>query len=217
MELKNLKINFLGDSITQGCGASSVEKRYTDLIASKYGAIVKNYGIGGTRIAVQTNEFSYLPHNADFVTRVDQMDDDADLVIVFGGTNDYEHGDAPVGTFDDRDPYTFYGALHTLCQKLLLKYPSSRIAFITPLHRCNEFTVYPDKDGNPKRTLKEYVEIIREITEYYSIGIIDLYRTSQIQPNIEENKVMFMPDGLHPNDAGYEILTDRITSYIKAL
>ena len=35
------------------------------------------------------------------------MDSDADVVVVFGGTNDFGHGDAKLGTFESRDPYTF--------------------------------------------------------------------------------------------------------------
>ena len=53
MVLKGLKINVLGDSITDGCGTSAPEKRFTDLIAARTGAVVRNYGIGGTRIARQ--------------------------------------------------------------------------------------------------------------------------------------------------------------------
>ena len=33
MELKGTAINFLGDSITEGVGASEVSKRYTDILA----------------------------------------------------------------------------------------------------------------------------------------------------------------------------------------
>ena len=53
MNLKGSKINFLGDSITEGHGTSATEKRFTDLVAQRYGAECRNYGIGGTRIALQ--------------------------------------------------------------------------------------------------------------------------------------------------------------------
>ena len=48
-----MKLLFLGDSITQGVGASTQDKRYTDLVAAKLGCKVINYGISGTRIARQ--------------------------------------------------------------------------------------------------------------------------------------------------------------------
>lgn len=54
MELKNKKVLFLGDSITAGTGVSSPEKCYVSVFGKISGAIVTNYGIGGTRIAKQS-------------------------------------------------------------------------------------------------------------------------------------------------------------------
>ena len=48
MELQGIKINFLGDSITEGAGVSAPERRYPDLIAAETGAICRNYGISGS-------------------------------------------------------------------------------------------------------------------------------------------------------------------------
>ena len=47
---------------------------------------------------------------------------DADGVVVFGGTDDFGHGDAPIGTPSDRTYDTFYGACHVLFSKLIEKY-----------------------------------------------------------------------------------------------
>ena len=47
------------------------------------------------------------------------------MIFVFGGTNDYGHGDAPLGKQGDNDPLTFYGALYDLYQRLLKKYPGA--------------------------------------------------------------------------------------------
>lgn len=56
MILKNKRVLFLGDSITEGVGVSSPEKCYVSVFGKMSGAIVKNYGIGGTRIAKQTRK-----------------------------------------------------------------------------------------------------------------------------------------------------------------
>ena len=45
MKLEGLKINVLGDSITQGVGASSPDKMFTEVLARKTGATVRNYGL----------------------------------------------------------------------------------------------------------------------------------------------------------------------------
>ena len=216
MELKGTKINFLGDSITEGAGTSSHDKMFTMLIEREYGAICQNYGIGGTRIARQktpTNE----KHDRDFISRVPEMDNDADMVVVFGGTNDFGHGDAPIGTMSDRTPYTFYGALHCLYTALIEKYPGVPIVVLTPLHRITEDIPTGDNKPAPVGTLKEYVNIIREVAEYYSLPVLDLFKESGLQPKIPVIQQKYVPDGLHPNDAGNEILAHKIARFLEML
>ncbi len=217
MELQGKKVLFLGDSITAGSGASCIEKCYVSVFGKISGADVRNYGIGGTRIARQKQPSSEPRFDLDFVQRVDEMESEADVVAVFGGTNDYGHGDAALGTFESRDVYTFYGAMHTLCQKLINKYPNSVIMFITPLHRLNENR---DVNGIGIRNvapLSGYVDIIKEVARYYSLPVLDLYAVSGLQPEVDVIRELYMPDGLHPSDAGAEVLANRIMGFLKAL
>ncbi len=216
MELKNLKINVLGDSITEGVGTSSNEHRFGELLMSRYGAIVRNYGISGTRIARQHKPTAAKPnYDKDFVSRVKDMDPDADVVLVFGGTNDFGHSDAPLGCMSDRSDDTFYGALHTLFTNLLTKYPESKVVMLTPMHRYNEDSPIGDAKPEPVGTLLTYVNIIREVAQYYSIPLLDLYAESGITPKVEPIKNLYMPDGLHPSDKGNEVLCELIASFIK--
>ena len=212
MNLQGLKINFLGDSITEGHGCSSEETRFTSLIASQHGAITRCYGIGGTRLARQTKPSEWPRHDLDFPSRVAEMDPDADLIDVFGGTNDFGHGDAPFGDFSDRTADTFCGAIHELYVSLLEKYPTATIMVITPLHRSTE-----DIPNMHDKVLKDYVDVIRRGAEYYSLPMLDLYATYGVQPAVPVMKDTFMPDGLHPNDAGHVILTNKIAQFIKNL
>lgn len=212
MNLQGLKINFLGDSITAGHGTSAAEKQFTSLIAAKYGAITRCYGIGGTRIAKQRKPSGNPRHDLDFSSRVAEMDADADLITVFGGTNDFGHGDAPFGDFSDRTADTFCGALHVLFTLLLEKYPEATIMVMTPLHRSTEDI--PNMHG---KVLKDYVDMIRKAAEYYALPVLDLYATSGIQPAVPAIKEKYMPDGLHPNDAGHVLLTGKIVQFIMNL
>ena len=212
MNLKGLKINFLGESITEGHGCSSEALRFADRIAAEYGAITRNYGIGGTRLARQTKPSEWPRHDLDFPGRVAEMDPDADVVVVFGGTNDFGHGDAPFGTPADRTADTFCGALHELYTSLLTKYPRAQFVVITPLHRSTENE--PNMHG---KVLKDYVDEIRAAAEYYSLPVLDLYAGYGVQPAVPVMKDMYMPDGLHPNDAGHVILTRKIAKFIESL
>ena len=212
MNLQGLKSNFLGDSITEGHGCSSEETRFTSLIASQHGAITRCYGIGGTRLARQTKPSEWPRHDLDFPSRVAEMDPDADLIVVFGGTNDFGHGAAPFGDFSDRTADTFCGAIHELYVSLLEKYPTATIMVITPLHRSTE-----DNPHMHGKVLKDYVDVIRRGAEYYSLPVLDLYAPYGVQPAVPVMKDTFMPDGLHPNDAGHVILTNKIAQFIKNL
>jgi len=111
------KAIFLGDSITQGIYTpitgypmKQMDIKYCDIACKILGLEIKNYGMSGTCICSNTIQ---LPENA-FIRRHMDMDDDADLVCVLGGTNDYGTN-VPLGTSKDGDENTFYGALDILC------------------------------------------------------------------------------------------------------
>ena len=114
MEQKGKKINFLGDSITEGVGASNGTLCYVAQFAAATGAVCRNYGISGTRIARRRVPYDNPNFDRDFPSRVPEMDPDADVIVVFGGTNDYGHGDAPLGEMSDRTVWTYYGALQLI-------------------------------------------------------------------------------------------------------
>ncbi len=212
MELKGLKINFLGDSITEGCNATTLDRTYWGLFKND-GATVRGYGIGGTRIAKQhtpSNEY----WDQYFRSRVAQMDPDADVVVVFGGTNDYGHGDAPFGCMEDRTDDTFYGALHLLYQDLLKKYPNAEIVVMTPIHYSDEYALFNGLGVPTRGCLEDYVDAIMEVAAYYAIPVVDLYRLSGIQPAEEFLKERYAPDGLHPNDAGHERIYRLLKNFI---
>ena len=219
MELKNTVINILGDSITEGVGASCVENRYADVFARMYGVKVNVDGIGGSRIARQRVNTGGI-HERDFCLRMHEMDLSADAVVVFGCTNDYGHGDAPIGTFADRTPDTFYGACHYLMSGLMERFCGKPIVFMSPLHRLDENN--PEGDGTNSKldvrgTLKDYRDILMEVAAYYAIPVLDLWATSGMQPEIETCRERLMPDGLHPSDVGHAIIARRLGEFLKTL
>lgn len=205
-----MKINFLGDSITEGWGASSPEKGFVTLVGNSLKCEVRNYGIGGTRLAIKEEPSLEPRFDLYYGERVKDMDKDADLVFVFGGTNDYGHGDAPFGEFGDKDPHTFYGAVDYLINQLLLYYKKEQIIFILPLYRLNEDNPYGDGSKlYPDKTLQEYREAIIRVLLKYSINILDI---KDDIGKAEGNPLL--ADGLHPNDDGYRKIAALIVQYI---
>ena len=218
MILQNAVINFLGDSITQGVGASCTANRYTDVLAREFGLKqANNYGISGSRIArqqVMTDE----PHDRDFCMRMTEMDPQADAVVVFGGTNDYGHGEAPLGVPSDRQPDTFWGACHFLMDGLLTRYAGKPVVILTPLHRLNEEN--PHGDGRKPHSvapLSVYREILMDTARWSALPVLDLYAESGIQPANPRCRELLLPDGLHPSDAGHALLARRIGRFLEQL
>ena len=204
MDLNNKKIVFLGDSITEGWGASSPDKAYHQLIKNEYNlSLACEAGIGGSRIAKQKNPTLFsVRQDLYFGLRADYMPKDVDMVIVFGGTNDFGHGDAAFGDINSYDDYTFIGALNNLIIKLKNLYPNKEIIFMTPLHR-----LYEDISlNNSGKLLIDYVNAIIDATKRHDVKLIDLFNELELEPN-DPN---LLPDGLHPNDEGHKMMAEFI-------
>ena len=217
MNLKDKKIAFLGDSITEGYGASAIENCFVERIKKDKGLLeAYNYGIGGTRLAKQTRPSEEPAWDMDFISRVDGMEQDVDAVVVFGGTNDFGHGDAPFGNFGDTSNDTFCGACYVLMKKLVEKYPTVPIVIVTPLHRHNENDLV-NKYGLPRKPLCEYVDIIRKTAEVFSLPVLDLFASGGMQPCVKSQYEAYFVDGLHPNDLGYKKIADILSNFMEKL
>lgn len=203
------KALFLGDSITEGVGTT---KTYHAMLNEMIGfGELKHYGISGTRIASQPDD-----GGSAMSVRYTAMDDDADLVVVFGATNDFGHGTAPIGTTDDFTTETFLGALNVLMTGLIDKYPAASICFLTPLHR-DFYDGYVELNPETGLTLELFAEHLKERARYYALPVLDLYATSGMQPKLQIIKDRYMPDGLHPNDAGHQLMAQRIAPFLETL
>ncbi|MEN8075749.1 SGNH/GDSL hydrolase family protein [Clostridioides difficile] len=195
--------NALGDSVT-------AQNNYQHIVGASLGVKkVNSYGVGGSEIA---EKWSGNPDA--FCNRYLTMGE-ADVVTVFGGTNDYGHN-VPLGTLGSDDKSTFYGALKVLCEGLLTKYPSGRIVFITPLQR--DFQLEGEVSGIGVNkigiTLKQYVNAIKEVCEIYSIPVLDLYSMSGI---CVYNISNYTIDRLHPNELGMQLISHSITAFLNTV
>lgn len=209
-----MKINFLGDSITAGAWLASPNDKYTVLLCEKLGATENNYGISATRIARQTTPSANISFDQDFLSRLGHLDETADFTFVFGGTNDYGHGDAPLGDSKDRTPYTFYGAMNIMTEYLTEKFGKDKFCYILPLPRFNEDDRHGD-NGCKKvagNTLEEYREAIRNVAFKYGVDVLDL---NSLFPRPKAQAAdELTADGLHPNAKGHEIIANRLYEYL---
>ena len=210
-----MKAIFLGDSITEGVGASSEANKYVNKVAEICGVEVKNFGVSGTRIARQSLPSEYILFDYDFQMRAEVMSKDADKVFVFGGTNDYGHGDAKIGNDNDTSPYTFNGAMNNLLKILIGIYGKDKICFILPIRRFQEEDLFGGGHRKePTLNLKGYVDIIRSKCEKEGVDYIDLYNDGFPKPLTDKGDE-YTADGLHPNDKGHLFIAEKIKEYLE--
>lgn len=180
VDYSNLTYVALGDSITHG---TYLETPYPYLVSDTLGfKKVYNYGINSSTISA-CNDDRTSQHNP-MVLRYMNMIDNADIISVMAGINDWIHFH-DFGTAESEENTTLYGALKIMCQGLKEKYPNSFIFFMTPYNSSVE--------KNREETPQLVGEIIKEICALYDIPVLDLYAKNDFIP--EEHSA----DGLHPN------------------
>ena len=128
-----MKINFLGDSITEGALAGHIEKRYATLVANALGAEECNFGVSGTRIAKQVRR-TVNPDDDVYMCRAVKMPQDANFTFVFGGTND-SWSNAPLGEmkfadWEEKDLFFVLPAICYFAYRLKTDLPKAEIVFI---------------------------------------------------------------------------------------
>ncbi len=214
-KINQLTINFLGDSITEGAWATEPQYTYVARVAAKLGCKTNNCGISGTRIAPKHVPSECAAFDRDFLQRAREMPD-ADLVFVFGGTNDYGHGDADFGTLNDQTPQTFCGAVRQLANYLTERYGKNNVCFILPLRRYNDDN--PLGEGaraKPTEPLSSYIRAEREIVGQMGVACLDM---SDVFPAPQVNTpTELFQDGLHPTNKGHELIAEIICKYVRSI
>ena len=131
------------------------------------------------------------------------MDTTADMVVVFGGINDYLHGDAPFGEIGDTAPSTFCGGVYFLMRYLWETYAGKTVIFMTPAHcfyRCEIDDLMPSAHER-KRTggkpLRAYVDVILQTAKQFEIPVLNLYEDLGIDPHDPKMCMDYTVDGLH--------------------
>ncbi len=200
---------FVGDSITFGSKCDG--DKYWEVLEDEMElAQVIGMGIGKSCISVtNSNGTSFNPLTARYDTIPE-----ADLIQIFMGTNDYGFN-TPLGTINDTTDVSFYGALNVVIPALQAKYTSSRIVFVTPLHRYGQHNLNYDYEKNQAgHELKDYVDAIKEVCERYSVPVIDLFNMSGLNPSLEAVREKYIPDGLHPNTEGHKYIANIMRTYL---
>ena len=214
------KVTCLGDSITQGdSGEGGIIPSYVPKMQKWLQTSPTNAGLCGSKITDVQGD-----NTASFVDRLDNIKDQ-DVITIFGGINDFQW-DAPLGKMSDSadTTSTFYGALKHIIVTLSRQNPKAKLMFITPMKTIKfKYHTFDDsgnlmKNGNGNTQL-DFVDAIKQVADYYSIPVLDMYSCSNYSPYLpsQVGHDNFTADGLHPTAHGYERIAHTIAEAINNL
>lgn len=223
-------VNVMGDSITS---TDFTRPTWWEIIAADTGAIFNNYGQSGTTLAHTDDrhdwDFSfkkdtlpeYNPANPStwesgncFCERVDEMDTNADAVVIMGGTND---GSVPRGPWNGGGTNTFFGALDTLMQRLLTTFAGKPIIFCTMMQAKDNYTsnvadplsALMSKSDGDTLSIQLRAEAIKAKCRQYGLPCVDLFNESGIT-GADGGIYYNTSDTLHPSAQGQKRIANMV-------
>lgn len=203
------KIVTFGDSITwyDGHHQSDVTVNGYQYYLRKMGLMVTNLGVDGAKLALREGT------QEDIVESVNATDcSEYDYVMIAGGTNDYGGGGPrPLGALanGDYDISTVYGALQRMIEKIYTDRKDVKLFFVTPLQRTDMTAA-----NSQGLVLADYCEAIRITAARYAVPVLDFQRMSGLSAvNIGTLTI----DGLHPNNAGYAFVSNKLMKFVEGL
>lgn len=230
------KVVYLGDSIT---APSSVQK-YWKFLQDIYGIECHVYAKGGY-------QWSHAYSMAQKMR--EEMGDSPDAILILLGTNDYQ-ASVPLGEWFRMereevnrngksvsllrrhfitDMGTFRGRINTVMSYLKHNFPDQQIVLMTPIHRG--YATFGPTNVQPPESFPnglgiyfdEYVRVLREAADIWSVPLIDLYRDSGLLPTDSAFAKYFCDggdngkDNLHPNNLGHLRLSHTIAAQLRNL
>lgn len=207
-------VNLIGDSISYGAGTADKNNTFHGRWTKAFKMSVNSWSRPGSAV---TGNLLYSGTMIEtFVPRMERMiqndvqaydkittNDAPDMIIIYGGTNDY-NGNWGIGKVSDSTRDTFCGAISELIQLSWVNYPDAKLVFFTPIKRTDYSpTNGQDNTGTRRYELDAYVDAMIETCAYYGVDCIDLYNNEQA--NLIGLRTTYIKDGVHMTDEGHRI------------
>jgi len=173
-----------------------------------------NYAVSASGTAPSTPNSVY-----EKIIVNEKIEEDADLIIVWSGTNDW-YWNVELGDIDNFSENTYCGAMRKCLLTLTERCETANIITMTPIARWQapdgmtidgDAHYYKNKAGH---TLYEYSEMLEKLTAAIGIPMCDMRRLSGI--NIK-NKDIYLRDNVHPSRLGYLRIAEIIAAFTNNL
>lgn len=213
IDFSNIKIACIGDSVTAGSNMDD-EPDYqnytypTRLREALNAESVTNLGIGGSSLGRYWDQA--------FCDRYQEIPEDTDLIIVMGGYNDgYCLHEDMVGNLEDREPKTLYGDVNDLFKGLKEDYPNAEVIVVTPLPNLLHDVLRSERPELLPQTV--IIDCLKELANEYDYQVIDDYNSNFLDSHDPDIVADYIPDSVHPNAEGYDLLAKHIAAEIVRL
>lgn len=205
------KVAYFGDSITDPRVKASTDKWWT-LLSEWLGITPYCYAISG-------RQWNDIPRQVNAL--LSEHGQDVDAILIFMGTNDYNHA-IPLGEWYDIDTVnvaytrnkvayqqirqhrtmsladsTYRGRINKAMKLLKQTYPTKQIVLLTPIHRAyfssSKANIQPDEmyPNSIGLWLESYTDAVKEAGSIWSVPVIDLHAVSGLYPLIDEHAQYF--------------------------
>lgn len=184
---------------------------------SRLGMTLVNKSIPGGTLAHSATSNDRNP----LVDRWNVEESDVDYIGIDCSSNDFQYSWSSFGELkrdgSSYDKNTFYGALQIVCEGLKQKYPNAKIILFTPLKRY-QTGLWGDNKNSIGKSMKDYTDAIKKISEYYGLYVVDVFEESGIDPLNESDRNYFNEEEkttekfyTHPNLLGHNVIADYVT------
>lgn len=206
------RVGYIGDSITDPRNGGGKIRKYWQFLQEWLGITPYVYGVSG-------RQWNDVERQATLLKQ--EHGDEVDAILVFMGTNDFNHG-VPIGewfaetteqvyaaqgkpkqleTRRKREPVmddaTFRGRINKGMASLKRLFPDKQIVLLTPLHRSS--AQFSDKNVQPAECYQNwcgeyidaYIQTVKEAGNLWGVPVIDLNAVSGLNPMVKEQAVYF--------------------------
>lgn len=140
-----------------------------------------------------------------------------DFITFMYGTNDANNSVFEIGTPDSTDTYTVNGALNYILQTLITTYPHIKVYALSPIFR-RKLSGWGDGDSDDSKLpdgvyLYDIAQAIVDKAKEYHVPVKDMYNESGIN---RYNADHFLKDGVHPGDAGNQLMNEVIYKFLQS-
>jgi lysophospholipase L1-like esterase len=183
-----------------GFGVNTATQTWWSMLADRLDlALLCNDSYSGSRVS----RTGTRPPSSCYIDERRQKRLGGDLIIVFGGTNDWGQTEQPT-TLE-----IFAHAYRQLIEAMRERHRQSTLFFCTPLQRTDRSLTTPNATGWTQLDLAETVRDI--VREYPDTHLIDL---GAYPIRVEDE---LLPDGVHPNPRGMNLIASLMKAAIKGI